>query len=151
RTDQTAFGSAAHAGCWTHDLVGALAKLGISNVRVLDQVLEDQDVYLVDLEPDAADHSGRRLRSTLVARNAEIQKLREDVEKTKSELAHATDRIGRLDQMVTDALVRRVTAEAGRRVAEERVDKLSEQVFRLEHALAVRAVQKAKQFKRTSR
>jgi len=149
RTDQTAFDSAAHAGCWLHDLVGELAKLGFTNVRVLEDVLDDQDVYLVDLEAGAADPLGKRLRSALAARDVEIQRLRHEAERSKSAILTAKDRVARLDQMVSDALVRRVTAENARRVSEERAERTSEQLFRLERSLAVRAVQKAKRFKRT--
>jgi len=137
RTDQAAFGSAAHAGCWVHDLVGTLAQLGFANVQVLDHVLEDQDVYLVDLEPETRDNSGRRFRSSLAARDAEIRRLR-------PELSQARRRLQHLEGMVSDALVRRVAAESGRQVAEERL-------ARLEHSLAVRAVRKLKQFKRSYR
>ena len=99
RTDQTAFGSAAHAGCWVHDMLGTFAKLGFANIQVLEQVLDDQDVYLVDLEPGATDSPvpEARLRFSIGARDAEIRRLRRDIERSRSELLDKKDRLDRLE------------------------------------------------------
>jgi SAM-dependent methyltransferase len=151
RTDQTTFGSTAHAGCWLHDFVGDFARLGFTNIQVLDQVLADQDVYLIDLERGEGDVVGRRFRSSLAVRDGETRRLRQEMERMQSELAKGQERVQRFDRMVTDTLVRRIGAETSRRRAEAEVARLSHDVIRLEHSLARRAVERAKQFKRTYR
>lgn len=78
RTSESRVSAPDHGGCWVHDLVGAFAAFGLRNVSVIEDVLADQDIYLIDLDRGSDTLLGTRLRQAIHSRDAEIRFLRAD-------------------------------------------------------------------------
>ncbi len=169
RVEKSRLGTMAHGGCWLHDFPAALAELGLRRVTVLQDVLADQDIYLVDLERGADTQLGRKYRARLASSAAEIERLRkhavreatliravelEDaLARAETELAERRARQARIELELATALERRVQSDSTRLTLERRLAdaladqrRLGDEVARLDGSLARRVVKKAKRF-----
>ncbi len=172
RVTKTELGGMAHEGCWLHDFSGPLAALGFNRVKVLDDVLGDQDIYMLDLERGADSHIGRRYRASVASRDAEISWLRKHavreaaafgavelqdaVERSAKELDASKASLAAMESELTDALKRRIQADGARLVMERQYNELSaehhrvsDELGRLDRSLMRRLVKRAKTFDRT--
>ena len=169
RVGKTEWGSDAHEGCWLHDFSTVLADLGLKNVKVLEDVLTDQDIYLVDLERGLDTPIGRRYRAQLAARDADLNRVRRDgireaaaigavqledvVARSRQLLAEASSRLTMLEREADEAKAREAQRELTRSSLEQQLAAVSNErswfageLHRVEHSLARRIVKRAKSF-----